>query len=254
MPKQFIKVPGRPVLTWTLETFQRSPEIDAVQIVCQPEEEERVLEIARDYRIDKLHWVTAGGDTCPASIRNGAHALRSSLGDGDIFVLHMGVSPLVSLEDIASSIARCREKGCCFTMHPIRICMARRGGKGWASRDAPKEKYIELNTPWAFRYGDLYDLYRRLEERGHVFSETDYTLALWLADGCRATPSAGTTGRRRPRTPLTAAELDALIRRTTPEKARANCRAILEYYGAHETGNATETAAGYICSILNKTN
>ena len=125
VPKQFIEVLGRPVLAWTLETFQRSPDINAIQIVCQPEEKDRVIKIVRDYRIDKIRWITAGGDTCPLSIQNGVHALRNGLDDGDVFVLHMGVSPLVSLEDIAASIALCKEKGCCYTMHPIRICIHR---------------------------------------------------------------------------------------------------------------------------------
>ena len=48
----------------------------------------------------------------------------------------------------------------------------------------------------------------------------------------------------------TPSELDALIRRTTPEKARQNCREVLAYYGAHETGSASEAAARYICSVL----
>lgn len=48
----------------------------------------------------------------------------------------------------------------------------------------------------------------------------------------------------------TPAELDALIRRTTPESARRNCRAVLEYYGARETGRASEAAAEYIASLL----
>ncbi len=186
VPKQFIAVLGKPVLAWTLETFQRSPDIDAIQIVCQSEEKDHVNEIVRDCQIDKLRWVTAGGDTCPVSIRNAVHALRKALDDDDVFVLHMGVSPLVSLEDIASSISVCKQKGCCFTMHPVRICMARGGGENWADADAPKEKYIELNVPWAFRYGELYDLYRRLGENGYALSETDYTLTLWLADGRRA--------------------------------------------------------------------
>lgn len=50
----------------------------------------------------------------------------------------------------------------------------------------------------------------------------------------------------------TPAEMDALIRQTTPEKARENCREILDYYGTHETGKATEAAASYICDILDK--
>lgn len=46
-------------------------------------------------------------------------------------------------------------------------------------------------------------------------------------------------------------ELEALIRRTTPERARENCREVLAYYGAHETGQASQIAAGCICSLLN---
>ena len=48
----------------------------------------------------------------------------------------------------------------------------------------------------------------------------------------------------------TPSELDTLIRQTTPEKARENCQEILEYYGTHETGSASEEAARYICSKL----
>lgn len=35
-------------------------------------------------------------------------------------------------------------------------------------------------------YGDVYGLYRQLDERGYIFSETDYTLGLWLAAGRKA--------------------------------------------------------------------
>jgi len=45
-------------------------------------------------------------------------------------------------------------------------------------------------------------------------------------------------------------ELDALIRQTTPEIAAFNCREVLEYYGAHETGRASEASAEYICRQL----
>ena len=186
VPKQFIEVLGKPVLAWTLETFQRSPDIDAIQIVCQPEEKDRVIQIVRDYRIDKIRWITAGGDTCPVSIRNGVYALRSGLDDGDIFVLHMGVSPLVTQADIARALRVCGDRGCCFTMHPVNVCLARKGGADWAGEDAPKEDVIELNTPWAFNYGAVYGLYRGLEARGQALGPSDYTLGLWLADGRRA--------------------------------------------------------------------
>ena len=186
VPKQFIEVLGKPILAYTLETFQKSPEIEAIQVVCQPEYRDRVIAIIRDYRIDKLRWITEGGGTRSESFRNAIFALRKALDDDDNVVAHVGVSPLVSHEDIASSIAICQEKGCCFTMHPIRISMAQIQGDSWTDRDAPKEKYIELNAPWTFRYGDVFKLYQHLIQKGDVLSETDSTLSLWLAAGHRA--------------------------------------------------------------------
>ena len=44
--------------------------------------------------------------------------------------------------------------------------------------------------------------------------------------------------------------LDALIRETTPEKARENCQAVLDYFGTHESGHASELVAKYIADRL----
>ena len=48
----------------------------------------------------------------------------------------------------------------------------------------------------------------------------------------------------------TQAELERLIRSATPESAAENCRAVLDFYGAHETGRAADAAAQYICNQL----
>ena len=202
LPKQFVEVLGKPILAYTLETFQKTPEIDAIQVVCQPEHRDKIIAIVRDYRIDKIRWITEGGNTRTESFRNAVFALRDILDDDDNIVAHPSVSPLVSREDIASSVAMCEEKGCCFTMHPIRVCMAQSDGDGWTERDAPKENYIELNAPWAFRYADVFKLYQRLTEEGCVLTDADSTLSLWLTAGGKAGyVRASETGRMKITTP-----------------------------------------------------
>lgn len=186
LPKQYTEVLGKPVLAYTLDVFQISPDIDAIAVVCQEEYAFLVKTIADNYKVSKLKHIIPGGKSCPESIRNGIYALNNILDRNDNILLHIGVSPLVSVEDISTALAVCQEKGCCYTMHPVNICMARRSENGWAEEDAPKEDYIELNTPWAFRYGDILDLYMQLETTGHILSETDYTLSLWLASGRKA--------------------------------------------------------------------
>ena len=49
---------------------------------------------------------------------------------------------------------------------------------------------------------------------------------------------------------MTPEELEALIHDTTPEGVRENCRAVLDFYGTHETGRASTIAADYICDLL----
>ena len=226
-PKQYLEVLGKPVLAWTLEQFEASTVIDAIQVVCRAEDESTVRAIARQYGIDKLRWVVPGGESCPLSIASGVKHLRGILSEADVFVLHMGVSPLVTPGDIAQSVELCREKGCCFTMHPVNICMARRGGDGWADTDAPKEQFIELNTPWAFRFGAVSGLYARLEEEGYRLKDADYTLSLWLADGRRAWYARGSDqGRMKITTAHDLTLLEAYLARQTTKARDEACEAV----------------------------
>lgn len=36
-PKQFMEIAGEPVISYTLQAFQRHPEIDRIYVVCNPE-------------------------------------------------------------------------------------------------------------------------------------------------------------------------------------------------------------------------
>lgn len=143
IPKQYIEVFSKPVLAYTLEVFQNSPDIDSIAIVCQSEYCDFVRNICRKYCISKLSLIVPGGNNCPESIKNGINALRSMLSDTDNVLLHMSVSPLVSQEDISSALDICSKKGCCFTMHPINICMAQNIGADWAEKDVNP-----LETPY----------------------------------------------------------------------------------------------------------
>jgi len=193
IPKQYTPVCGKPLLAYTLETFQSSTAIDFIQVVCRPEYNETVRSMAVKYGIDKLKWITGAGNNCPESIRNSVYALQDAMSGDDCFILHMGVSPLVTHDDIESAIALCREKGCSFTMHPVNICLARKCSDGWTDKDAPKENYIELNTPWAFMYSGILELYQELNRCSRTLGESDYTLTLWLASGRRAYYSPGSS-------------------------------------------------------------
>ena len=95
IPKQFINVYDKPVLIYTLEGFQKHPQIDAIELVCIDGWHEVVWAYARQFNIDKLKWVISGGATGQESIRNGVFHLEGKCADDDIVVIHDGIRPLV---------------------------------------------------------------------------------------------------------------------------------------------------------------
>mgnify|MGYP000050645827 CR=1 FL=1 len=63
IPKQFINVYDKPVLIYTLESFQKHPQIDAIEVVCIDGWHDIVWAYAKQFNIDKLKWVVSGGST-----------------------------------------------------------------------------------------------------------------------------------------------------------------------------------------------
>ncbi|MFR2694506.1 MAG: hypothetical protein ACLTBV_31810 [Enterocloster bolteae] len=71
----------KPILIYTLEGFQKHPQIDAIGLVCIDGWHDVVRAYAKQFNIDKLQWIISGGRTTQESIRTvffnwKAHASR----------------------------------------------------------------------------------------------------------------------------------------------------------------------------------
>jgi len=63
VPKQFLHINEKPLLIYTLEAFQRHPEIEKILVVCIDGWHEMLRAYARQFQIDKLEWIISGGGT-----------------------------------------------------------------------------------------------------------------------------------------------------------------------------------------------
>lgn len=71
IPKQFINVHDKPVIVYTMEAFQKHPEIDAIEVVCLDGWHDVLRAYAKQFGIAKLENVAPGGKNGQDSIRNG---------------------------------------------------------------------------------------------------------------------------------------------------------------------------------------
>ncbi|MBR3457103.1 MAG: 2-C-methyl-D-erythritol 4-phosphate cytidylyltransferase, partial [Selenomonadaceae bacterium] len=118
VPKQFLHVNNKPVLIYTLEAFQRHPQIDRIELVCIDGWHEVARAYAKQFNITKLEDVVSGGSTSQESIRNGVYALEGVCKEDDIVVIHDGIRPMLDESVLSDVIAKCQTYGNGVTAMP----------------------------------------------------------------------------------------------------------------------------------------
>ena len=119
IPKQFINVYDKPVIIYTLESFQNHPMIDAIEVVCLDGWENILQAYAKQFNIDKLKWIVPGGDSGQESIRNGVYNLEDKCKEGDIVVIHDGVRPVIDGIILTDVIRTAEKYGNGVTSRPV---------------------------------------------------------------------------------------------------------------------------------------
>ena len=123
IPKQFLTVNERPVIVYTLEAFQKHPEIDAIAVVCIEGWDQVLWAYAKQFNITKLKMVVPGGKNGQDSIRNGVYALEKEYDNNDVVLIHDAIRPMVSPEIISDCIRVTREFGNAITVIPCAEAM-----------------------------------------------------------------------------------------------------------------------------------
>lgn len=162
IPKQFLTINDCPVIIYTLETFQRHPEIDAIAVVCLEGWENVLKAYARQFGITKLKHVIAGGKNAHGSAENGVFELEKHYNADDIILIHDGNRPLVSAEIISNCIVTVNRYGGCAT--PVIDCteaMLVTEDGATSSSIYPRDKIKRGQTPNGFYLGKICELYRR---------------------------------------------------------------------------------------------
>lgn len=182
IPKQFITVNDRPVIVYTLEAFERHPEIDSIAVVCIEGWEQVLRAYAQQFNITKLNHVIAGGKNGQSSIRNGVFELEKHYKKDDLILIHDAIRPMVSAEIISDNIRVALERGNAITVIPCAEAMLQTddgmSSKGTYSRDRLKR----TQTPQAFRLGDICELHRKALENGITDSIASCTLMIELGN------------------------------------------------------------------------
>lgn len=121
IPKQFLKVNGKPIIVHTVEIFENTSEIDAVVVVVPNDSMSLMANLVSKFNLSKVRNIVSGGSTGQLSIFSGLKAAKKmSNSEKDIVIIHDGVRPLINGDVINNNIQSVKEKGSAITVAPAK--------------------------------------------------------------------------------------------------------------------------------------
>lgn len=180
IPKQFLNVNDRPVIIYTLEAFQKHPDIDAIEVVCIEGWETILSAYCRQFDITKLENIVLGGENGQSSIRNGVLDIAKRHSDDDLILVHDGIRPMVSAEIISDCIRVASQYGNAISVIPCAEAVLRTEDGTDSTEQVPRDDLRRTQTPQAASVGTLVAAHREALERGITSSVATCTMFIEL--------------------------------------------------------------------------
>lgn len=185
IPKQFINVYDKPVLIYTLEGFQKHPQIDAIEVVCIDGWQDILWAYAKQFNITKLKWVVSGGTTGQESIRNGVYNLEGKCEPEDTIIIHDGIRPLVDETVLSDVIIKCQQYGNAVTSLPYNEQIFVVDDEISTVKYIPRETLRRVATPQAYKFQLLDEKYHEAFEKEIGIYGSAYTNTMMVELGER---------------------------------------------------------------------
>ena len=166
LPKQFLKLMGKPIIVYTLEKFELSSDIDKVIIVCHGSYVDHMQNLIKTSQMEKVEKIVVGGSDRQGSLKRGLDAIKELGGtDSDIVVIHDGVRPLVTSNTIHENIRVAKKYGCAITVHPVTESVVITNSETANMEDFKKRAdTYSLTAPQTFQLGKIMDAFDRIED------------------------------------------------------------------------------------------
>ncbi len=182
IPKQFMHIDGCPIIIYTMNCFQKHPDIDAIAVVCLDGWETVLRAYANQYNINKFKWIFPGGKTGMESIHNGIVGLKEGgCNDHDLVLIHDSVRPLLSQEIISSNIAVCKSYGYAITGIQCKEAILVSDDGFTTNKSIPRDKLIRTQTPQTFSLGNIIAIHDEARKEKILNSVASCTLIAELS-------------------------------------------------------------------------
>ncbi len=169
-PKQYLKIHGDFLITYTLRLFHECEKIDEIIIPAEPEYFELLKEIKNDNNFSKITKIVAGGKTRQESVFNGLKSITAN--DRDLIAVHDAARPLLNKNNLTDALNYAKIYDNAVLAIKARDTIAK--DSSFAVEYINREDLYYVQTPQIFRYKTLFSAFEKAEADN--FAGTDESM------------------------------------------------------------------------------
>lgn len=177
--KAFLSIGAKPLVAWSLLSFERTIGIDRIVLVVRKEQLLAAKAVVKMFGISKLDKIVAGGARRQESVQAGLAACDL---DTRFVIIHDAARPCVTSELVIEVLQAVKRADAVTVGRPvtdtIKRCAPTKGAV--VEETVSRDRLWSVQTPQAFAFGALKAAYRKLDSKVEV---TDDCQAIELAGG-----------------------------------------------------------------------
>lgn len=155
LPKQFLKINGIPIIIRTIELFAKHSMIDGVIIVCIHEYIDKLKDMISEYKLNnKIISIVVGADSAFNSIRNGLNYIYKNCDTDSVVLIHDGVRPLITPDEITENIKCVYNNGNAITVSNVIESVM------YEYKMLNRDKCLIAKAPQSFYFKEIYNLHQ----------------------------------------------------------------------------------------------
>lgn len=160
IPKQFIRVNEREIITYTLEVFQKCELVDEIIVATMEDYFELIENIKSRHNFDKLTNIVEGGKERQDSVFNALSSINAS--DTDLIAVHDAARPLLPQGVLVNAIDKAKEQSNAVVAIKAKDTLIK--GFGQIIDYIDRKDVFYVQTPQIFMYNELWKAMESAQE------------------------------------------------------------------------------------------
>ncbi|MDT3694994.1 MAG: 2-C-methyl-D-erythritol 4-phosphate cytidylyltransferase [Ignavibacterium sp.] len=163
-PKQYLKINGKEIIVYTLQTFQKNKLVNKIIVSAEAAYFDKLLNLIKKYKLTKVKLIVEGGITRQQSVFNAVYSSEAQ--ENDLLIVHDAARALLPRSVLTKSILSAKKNGNALVCIKAKDTLIK--GRKFVNEYLNRDGVYYVQTPQIFKYKVLLKALLKAEKENFV--------------------------------------------------------------------------------------